>query len=176
MWSRYFCALIHIENDAASNMHSFFLMLMWQTPTPSTVLSTVSIIFSYTRIVQSVLYSIPYRTNIYYKYKECKLYRRALNSAISLHEQVGADPLRDDGLMYVARLREVDAARVGHTHYAKHYHGFMSTSNSNQLQQDLARFLDAHPQFLWWFQDIIMFTSFHFPFFVWSLINVLNRP
>ena len=62
--------------------------------------------------------------------------------------KVGADPLRDDGLLYVARLRELDAERVGHAHYAEHYHGFMSTSNSNQLQQDLARFIDAHPHFL----------------------------
>ena len=62
---------------------------------------------------------------------------------------MGADPIRDDGLLYVARLRELDAARVEHAHYAEHYHGFMSTSNSNQLQQDLARFIDAHPHFLW---------------------------
>lgn len=67
---------------------------------------------------------------------------------------VGFDVLRDDGLAYVRRMRKwalnanSSVLRVVHKHYADYGHGFMTSFGSNELQRDLAIFLNRHPSFL----------------------------
>ena len=60
----------------------------------------------------------------------------------------GFDALRDEGLLYVRRLRRSGLVRVAHKHYPLHMHGFMGFVRTNELQRDLAAFLNAHPEFL----------------------------
>lgn len=60
----------------------------------------------------------------------------------------GFDSLRDEGLLYVRRLRRSGRVQVAHKHYPLHMHGFMGFVRTNELQRDLAVFLDAHPEFL----------------------------
>lgn len=64
----------------------------------------------------------------------------------------GFDVLRDEGLAFVRRMRQWTRAAVGpdvaHKHYPNYGHGFMTASRSNEVQRDLALFLNAHPDFL----------------------------
>ena len=65
----------------------------------------------------------------------------------------GYDVLRDEGLAYVRRMRQWArnanvAPRVGHKHYPNYAHGFMSGNGTNELQRDLALFIETHPDFL----------------------------
>lgn len=65
----------------------------------------------------------------------------------------GLDVLRDDGLLFVRRMRQwaratnASAPKLGYKNYASYSHGFMTFSGSNELQRDLAVFLDNHPGF-----------------------------
>ena len=65
----------------------------------------------------------------------------------------GLDVLRDDGLLFVRRMRQwsrttnATAPKVGYKNYANYSHVFMTFSSSNELQRDLAVFLSNHPDF-----------------------------
>ena len=59
----------------------------------------------------------------------------------------GFDALRDDGFLYVRRLRRSGKVKVAYKHYSEHRHGFMSLSLSNELQHDLSTFISANPDF-----------------------------
>ena len=62
------------------------------------------------------------------------------------------DALRDDGLLFVRRMRKAtagagNALRVGHKHYPLYTHGFMNMGPVGLLQKDLSEFLRKNPQF-----------------------------
>ena len=59
----------------------------------------------------------------------------------------GFDSIRDDGLLYVRRLRRSGKVKVAHKHYSEHQHGFMLLVQNNELQHDLSTYLIAHPNF-----------------------------
>ena len=64
----------------------------------------------------------------------------------------GYDVLRDEGLAFVRRMRQwaLNAKltpRVGHKHYPNYSHGFMTGNGTNELQRDLAVFLETHSEF-----------------------------
>ena len=62
------------------------------------------------------------------------------------------DALRDDGLLFVRRMRNATvvaggAPRVGHKHYPLYMHGFMNMGPVGVLQKDLSEFLRKNPNF-----------------------------
>lgn len=59
----------------------------------------------------------------------------------------GFDAIRDDGLLYVRRLRRSEKVKVAHKHYPQHQHGFMLLIPNNELQHDLSTYLSANPDF-----------------------------
>lgn len=59
----------------------------------------------------------------------------------------GFDAIRDEGLLYVRRLRRSGLVKVAHKYYPKYQHGFMSLIQNNELQHDLAEFLAKNPGF-----------------------------
>ena len=60
----------------------------------------------------------------------------------------GFDAIRDEGLLYARRLRLSGKVKVAHKYYPMYQHGFMSLIPNNELQHDLAVFLDKNPEFL----------------------------
>ena len=59
----------------------------------------------------------------------------------------GFDAIRDDGFLYLRRLRRSEKVKVAHKHYSDHRHGFMSLNLSNELQNDLSTYIAARPNF-----------------------------
>lgn len=58
------------------------------------------------------------------------------------------DPTRDDGLLFVRRMRRSGAAaRVAHKHYPHYMLGFMLMMREPVVQRDLAAFLRQNPDF-----------------------------
>lgn len=65
------------------------------------------------------------------------------------------DAIRDDGLLFVRRMRKETAAaaasgvgpKLAHKHYPLLIHGFMNMGPLGLLQRDLAEFLRKNPEF-----------------------------
>lgn len=57
------------------------------------------------------------------------------------------DVLRDDGLLFVRRLRASGRVRVAHKHYSLYAHGFMNMAAPGVVQRDISNFLSINPSF-----------------------------
>ena len=68
------------------------------------------------------------------------------------------DLLRDDGLLFVRRLRASGRVRVALKHYPRYEHGFMNTAPPGEVQRDFAAFLLKNPNFYWLYL-IVLFSS-----------------